>query len=86
MSQTADRTVRRVRHQTKGRLLEVKSVSPITPKMLRIGISGTPNELIPKLEGLVAAGARHLSFGPPLGPDPVAAIQLLGREVLPYFR
>jgi NADPH-dependent ferric siderophore reductase len=43
MSQTADRTVRRVRHQTKGRLLEVKSVSPITPKMLRIIVGG--NEL-----------------------------------------
>ncbi len=58
----------------------------VTPQMLRIGISGTPRDLIPRLEGLVAAGARHLSFGPPLGPDPVAAIQLLGREVLPYFR
>ena len=54
--------------------------------MLRIGIHGTPKELIPRLEGLVATGARHLSFGPPLGPDPVAATQLLGREVLPYFR
>jgi 5,10-methylenetetrahydromethanopterin reductase len=28
-------------------------------------------------------GARHLSFGPPLGPDPVAAIRLLGEQVLP---
>jgi 5,10-methylenetetrahydromethanopterin reductase len=58
----------------------------VTPNMLRIGIHGTPKELIPRLEGLVATGARHLSFGPPLGPDPTAAIQLLGREVLPYFR
>jgi len=30
-------------------------------------------------------GARHLSFGPPLGPDPVAAIRLLGDEVLPVL-
>jgi 5,10-methylenetetrahydromethanopterin reductase len=58
----------------------------VTPQMLRIGISGTPEELIRRLEGLVEAGARHLSFGPPLGPEPVEAIQLLGREVLPYFR
>jgi 5,10-methylenetetrahydromethanopterin reductase len=58
----------------------------VTPRMLRIGISGTPKDLIPRLEGLVEAGARHLSFGPPLGPDPLAAIQLLGREVLPHFR
>jgi 5,10-methylenetetrahydromethanopterin reductase len=58
----------------------------VTPRMLRVGISGTPNDLIPRLQGLVEAGARHLSFGPPHGPDPVAAIQLLGREVLPSFR
>ena len=31
-------------------------------------------------------GARHLSFGPPLGPDPLEAIEALGREVLPHFR
>jgi hypothetical protein len=31
-------------------------------------------------------GARHLSFGPPLGPDPVAAIGLLGSQVLPALR
>ena len=35
---------------------------------------------------LAQAGARHLSFGPPLGPDPLAAVRLLGREVLPYFK
>jgi len=32
---------------------------------------------------LLAQGARHLSFGPPLGPDPEAAIAVLGGEVLP---
>jgi 5,10-methylenetetrahydromethanopterin reductase len=57
----------------------------VTPQMLRIGVVGTPADLIPRLEGLVTAGARHLSFGPPLGPDPVEAIELLGREVLPHF-
>jgi 5,10-methylenetetrahydromethanopterin reductase len=30
-------------------------------------------------------GAKHLSFGPPLGPDPVAAIRLLGEAVLPVL-
>ncbi|MCA1645369.1 MAG: LLM class flavin-dependent oxidoreductase [Chloroflexi bacterium] len=58
----------------------------VTPAMLRIGVVGTAADLIRRLEGLVAMGARHLSFGPPLGPDPLAAIQLLGRDVLPYFR
>ena len=40
----------------------------VTPAMLRIGVVGTAGDLIPRLEGLVAMGARHLSFGPPLGP------------------
>ena len=63
-----------------------KAIGMVTDQMLRIGVVGTPRDLLPRLERLVAAGAQHLSFGPPLGPDPLAAIELLGREVLPYFR
>jgi 5,10-methylenetetrahydromethanopterin reductase len=63
-----------------------KARALVTQDMLRIGVVGTAGDLIPRLEGLRDLGARHLSFGPPLGPDPLAAIQLLGREVLPYFR
>jgi 5,10-methylenetetrahydromethanopterin reductase len=54
--------------------------------MLRIGIVGTPADLIARLEGLVDLGVRHLSFGPPLGPDPLAAVEVIGREVIPRFR
>jgi 5,10-methylenetetrahydromethanopterin reductase len=60
--------------------------SLVDERMLRIGVVGTPRDLIPRLEVLVALGVRHLSFGPPLGPDPAAAIEALGREVIPYFR
>ena len=63
----------------------VKARRLVTEPMLRIGLVGTPKEIIPRLERLVEMGARHLSFGPPLGPDPVATIELLGREVLPRF-
>jgi 5,10-methylenetetrahydromethanopterin reductase len=42
--------------------------------------------LLPRLTALIDAGARHISFGPPLGPDPLAAIAVLGREVLPALR
>lgn len=63
----------------------VKARRLVTEPMLRIGLVGTPREIIARLERLVEMGARHLSFGPPLGPDPVAAIELLGREVLPRF-
>jgi 5,10-methylenetetrahydromethanopterin reductase len=54
--------------------------------MLRIGVVGGPAEVIARLEPLVEAGVRHLSFGPPLGPDPRRAVELLGRHVLPHFR
>ncbi|MEZ4609932.1 MAG: hypothetical protein R2838_06740 [Caldilineaceae bacterium] len=52
--------------------------------MLRIGVVGTPADVIARLEPLVTAGATHLSFGPPLGPDPVAAVRLLG-DVVEHF-
>lgn len=63
-----------------------KARSLVTPSMLRIGIAGSLHDLIERLEGLVAMGARHISFGPPLGPDPAAAITLLGEKVLPHFQ
>lgn len=58
----------------------------VTDAMLAIGIAGTPRDLIARLEGLRARGVRHLSLGPPLGPDPLAAVETLGREVIPHFR
>ncbi len=57
--------------------------SLVTDDMLRIGVVGTPRDIVDRLRPLVEAGVRHLSFGPPLGPDPVAAVKLLGNEVLP---
>lgn len=58
----------------------------VTPAMLQIGIAGTTHDLIERLEHLVSLGVRHLSFGPPLGPDPLAAIEAIGRDVIPHFR
>ncbi len=62
-----------------------RAAAMVTDSMLRVGVVGTPVDLLPRLEWLAEQGARHLSFGPPLGPDPLAAIEMLGREVLPYF-
>jgi 5,10-methylenetetrahydromethanopterin reductase len=53
--------------------------------MLRIGVVGSPHDVIERLEPLVAAGVTHLSFGPPLGPDRLTAIRLLG-QVIAHFR
>ena len=63
-----------------------RAAQMVAPQMLQIGVVGTASDLIERLEHLVSLGARHLSFGPPLGPDPLEAIRLLGRDVLPHFR
>lgn len=55
-------------------------------RMLALGVAGGADEVIARCEGLRELGARHLSFGPPLGPDPVRAVRILGREVLPALR
>ncbi len=65
---------------------EEKAISLVDSSMLRIGVVGSADDVIERLEPLVAAGVNHLSFGPPLGPDPLAAVQLLGTRVLPHFR
>jgi len=60
--------------------------SLVDERMLRIGIVGTPQDVVTRLDGLVDRGVRHLSFGPPLGPDPLAAVEAIGRAVIPHFR
>ena len=39
-SPTIERVARRVRHETKTRLLQVREVTPLTPKMLRVVVGG----------------------------------------------
>jgi 5,10-methylenetetrahydromethanopterin reductase len=65
---------------------EAKACQLVDERMLQIGMLGQPADIIARLEPLVNAGVQHLSFGPPLGPDPLAAVELLGRAVLPHFR
>ncbi len=64
---------------------EEKAVALVDERMLRIGIVGNAGDVIERMEPLVAAGVRHLSFGPPLGPDPLQAVQMLGK-VVDYFK
>lgn len=63
-----------------------KAKSMVTPRMLKIGIAGTTSVLIERLENLAEMGVRHMSFGPPLGPDILAAINAIGRDVIPKFQ
>ncbi len=62
---------------------EERAIGLVDDRMLAIGLQGSGADIVARLRPLVAAGARHISFGPPLGPDPRAAIELLGRDVLP---
>lgn len=68
VSQATERTARRVRHETKLRLLQVKNIDHITPKMLRITVGGD------ELAGFVSAAHDDhvkLFFPPPGHAKPV---------------
>jgi NADPH-dependent ferric siderophore reductase len=65
IAQPAERAVRRVRHETKRRLAQVRAVSQLTPKMVRIVLAGD------ELSGFVsAAHDDHVKlFFPPMGTE-----------------
>lgn len=48
-------------------------------------VTGTPDDVIPQIEKMIAAGVTHVAFGHPLGPDFEEALDLIGREILPHF-
>jgi len=58
-----------------------KAIALVDDRMLGIGVVGTEDDVIERLAPLIAAGASHLSFGPPLGPDLREAVEMLGRVV-----
>jgi 5,10-methylenetetrahydromethanopterin reductase len=51
----------------------------------RFAFAGTADDVIRQIESILDAGATRVEFGTPLGPDPYAAVRLLGRRVLPAF-
>ena len=65
---------------------EAGAIDLVTDEMLRIGVVGEASDIIERLEPLVAAGADHISFGPPLGPDFGEAIRILGKVVRHFSR
>jgi 5,10-methylenetetrahydromethanopterin reductase len=58
----------------------------VTDPMLDLAIVGTPEEVIPKIEMLFESGITQVSLGGPLGPDPGRTIELMGDQVIPYFK
>ncbi|MCM4081054.1 LLM class flavin-dependent oxidoreductase [Paractinoplanes hotanensis] len=65
---------------------EEEAIASVTESMLQLGIVGGVDDVIDQCAALIDAGVRHISFGPPVGPDPAAALQLIGRKVLPALR
>ena len=64
---------------------EERAIDLVTDDMLRIGVVGDARQIIERLEPLVADGATHLSFGPPLGPDLGEALNILG-QIVQHFK
>lgn len=48
-------------------------------------LAGDPDDIAARAQALIDAGAGRVEFGTPLGPDPLAAIDLLGEAVLPLL-
>jgi len=49
-------------------------------------ISGTPDDVIERIEELRRLGITQLVVGSPIGKDKARAIKLIGKEVIPNFR
>ena len=52
----------------------------------RFAFCGAPEDVIRQVEACLAGGATRVDFGSPHGIDSVSGIELIGQQVLPYFR
>ncbi len=82
---TADQIQRAATAMARGDLEAVDRLVP-DAALRAFSLTGTPADVIPQIERIIAAGATHIAFGPPLGPDFYAALSLIGERILPYFR
>ncbi|MEV6561629.1 LLM class flavin-dependent oxidoreductase [Nocardia sp. NPDC051756] len=58
----------------------------VDDRMRGLAVVGSAEEVIEGCLQLHRLGARHISFGPPLGPNPLRALAELGRSVIPALR
>jgi 5,10-methylenetetrahydromethanopterin reductase len=63
-----------------------QAVKLVSPKMLDLAIYGSPEDCLPQFEKLQRAGVDEVLVGAPLGPDPKAAVEMIGKEIIPHFR
>lgn len=62
------------------------AIDMVDDHMLTLGITGSASDVTDRCLALIAQGARHLSFGNPLGPSPMDTIRTIGEKVLPVLR
>ena len=62
-----------------------EAFASVTEPMLKLGINGTPDDVIERIRYLESQGVTHVSLGGPLGPDAAEAIRLMGEYVIPAF-
>lgn len=58
----------------------------VDDSMLALGLTGSITDITDRCIQLIEQGARHLSFGNPLGPSPMESIRLIGEKILPVLR
>ncbi|MBX0329567.1 LLM class flavin-dependent oxidoreductase [Oscillochloris sp. ZM17-4] len=56
-----------------------RAMGALTPDMFRLAIYGSPDDMLARLRWLAARGVTQINIGPPLGPDPEAALRLTAR-------
>ncbi len=70
---------------TKGRWKELAET--VSDEMVEaFSISGTPDDVIGRIEELKDMGVTQLVIGSPIGKDKAKAIRLIGKEIIPAFR
>jgi len=54
--------------------------------MFKLGLAGSPQDIIPRIEAAAEMGVTHINLGGPIGPDPAEAVRLMGERVIPQFK
>jgi 5,10-methylenetetrahydromethanopterin reductase len=57
-----------------------------TDTMMDLGIAGGPDDVVEQCGALIDAGVKHISFGPPMGPNTEESLTILGEKVFAPLR
>jgi 5,10-methylenetetrahydromethanopterin reductase len=63
-----------------------EAIKLVTPEMLRLAVTGSPDDCLSQLEKLGKAGVNQVLIGAPLGPNPRESIDMIGKEIIPRLK